>query len=676
MHTELTHLLRLKETDLRLDTIGQAATAIDKGIHIGGAYSALIPLTALFYGGFFSPNIEDPTDPMADLFILSKGHAVAAMASIYADLGYFDKSWLAGSRSFHSLLNGHPGPILPGVPVSTGPLGHGISCACGFANLRRQQGVGDVFCMTGDGELQEGSNWEGLLYAAHLRLDNLCVMVDRNHGQSDCLNQLVVDLPHLREKFESFGWAVLEVDGTSMESVCGALATFRTGTRNGKPTAIICHTKKGFGGYIGEAEKHKATLSDAALQTETELLSLQRAQREQVLLTLPYVNYAADAQRLGYHLIWDKNYCVRAITRKAPTVKTRQAAPRNKAINYDAASLPKIESDKNYGADQVIAKTMACFARDPRVYSVDSDLANTSGLWTGVAQVDKTRALNVGIAEAAMSCVAEAYAAEGCHVWNSTFAVFFDLRALRRIAVSYQERQEAIARGDWLSPGHNLDITFLATAPNLETQTNGATHMGNDDALLVADIPNMTVIDVCCPRQLVAVMRWIAQGNRGLVYLRVPRMPFQALYPANYAYTHQKLSWIQGSQQDPVVILTQARGVQEALAAAQLLAAKGISAAVVDMPSVDVQGLCDLAQNAQLLVIYEQNNGYLLRAFQRETLAARVSVNPQRVLALNCLNASGHTRFIHSGIYPELLEGLGLSAAQLAAQVEAQLVEA
>ena len=126
-------LLEVKETSLRAGMLEQAYSAADKGMHIGGAFSALIPLTALYYGGYIDTDVENPTDTGNDIFILSKGHAVAALAQIYADMGYFDESVLYGSRSLNSILNGHPGPLLPGVHVSTGPLGEGICVAEGFA---------------------------------------------------------------------------------------------------------------------------------------------------------------------------------------------------------------------------------------------------------------------------------------------------------------------------------------------------------------------------------------------------------------------------------------------------------------------------------------------------------------------------------------------------------------
>ena len=112
-------LLAIKDSDIRILTLEQSRDAVDLGLHAGGAFSATIPLVALFYGGFLKLDIVDPTSRGQDIFTLSKGHAVAAMASIYAELGYFDRKLLHGSRSHHSLLNGHPGPVLPGVHIAT-----------------------------------------------------------------------------------------------------------------------------------------------------------------------------------------------------------------------------------------------------------------------------------------------------------------------------------------------------------------------------------------------------------------------------------------------------------------------------------------------------------------------------------------------------------------------------
>ena len=194
--------------------------------------------------------------------------------------------------------------------------------------------------------------------------------------------------------------------------------------------------------------------------------------------------------------------------------------------------LPKIDRGKQYSAAEIVTAAMKVFARDPAVVSVDADLASTSGLEAGVAAVDQRRALNVGVAEANMLCIGEGYAIQGFNAWVSTFCPFFDWKVMRRVAVGHQERLEAIAAADgWLSEGHGLDLTMLATAANFETRTNGATHMGNDDNTIFDGLAHLKIVDASCPQQLLAIMRWIMEGNRGLVYLRVMRTPSPVLYP-------------------------------------------------------------------------------------------------------------------------------------------------
>jgi transketolase N-terminal domain/subunit len=186
----IVHLLQVKDSDIRLMNLYQCRHAIDNSIHIGGASSATIPMVSLFYGGIINVNVEEPAAPGQDMFVLSKGHAVATLASIYADLGYFDRSVLKNSRSVSSILNGHPGPLLPGVHVATGPMGQGIGVAQGFAIAGQRAPQFDVYAVAGDGELQEGPVWESIMFAGYKRLENLCVLVDNNGGQLDIVTTL------------------------------------------------------------------------------------------------------------------------------------------------------------------------------------------------------------------------------------------------------------------------------------------------------------------------------------------------------------------------------------------------------------------------------------------------------------------------------------------------------
>lgn len=152
----LIRLLGIKDSDIRILTLEQGYAAVDHGIHIGGAFSAVVPMVSLYYGGVMRINVEQPTRVGQDLFILSEGHAVASMASIYANLGYFSRGVLLNSRSVESILNGHPGPILPGVVISTGPEGHGMPVAQGLTIAGKRGPRFDVYALAGDGDQKAG----------------------------------------------------------------------------------------------------------------------------------------------------------------------------------------------------------------------------------------------------------------------------------------------------------------------------------------------------------------------------------------------------------------------------------------------------------------------------------------------------------------------------------------
>ena len=351
--------------------------------------------------------------------------------------------------------------------------------------------------------------------------------------------------------------------------------------------------------------------------------------------------------------------------------------PRDARIHYDAALLPKLDKTKQYSAAEIVTSAMKVFARDPRVVSIDSDLASTSGLEAGVAAVDQKRALNVGVAEANMMGIGEGFAALGFNTWVSTFCPFFDWKVLRRIAVGYQERLEAIeAKDGWLSEGHGLDLTFLATAANFETRTNGATHMGNDDITIFDGMGHLKIIDVSCPQQLLGVMKWIMEGNRGLAYVRVNRVAYGVLYDRDFAFEFGRGYTLRESAGDKAVIVSSGRGVYEALAAEEECARNGLSVGVVDMPSIDEELLLRLMDSGKTLFLAEQNNGYIWQN-SLKVLYRRRKVNPplHKIIAINTLTSAGKPRFIHSGTYEELVQAFGLAASQLAETIQASKID-
>jgi transketolase N-terminal domain/subunit/transketolase C-terminal domain/subunit len=688
VRTGLLKLLAVKDSDIRLLILEQCRDAVDKSLHAGGALSATIPLVTLYYGGFLRLDIGDPTRRGQDMFVLSKGHAVAALAAISVELGYFDRAHLSNSRSYRSILNGHPGPILPGVAIATGPMGQGLGVAQGFAIAGRTSPRYDVYTLTGDGELQEGPIWEAVMYAGQAHLDNLCVLVDRNHGQLDVHTRTVFPMPDLAPVFRSFGWEASVVDATGYDGVFAALEQFRHRPRNGRPTAIICESTKGYGGFSEFLNRHKVTVPDALIAQELHLQAQDRQARvEDVVRHLESLDGTPEGEEVR-DLLLDAARGMHLEVRRSTTgaltfstvvgpIITRRAPTREKRVQYNPADLPVLDSQRQYSAADIVTAAMKVFARDRKVVSIDADLASTSGLEGGVAAVDQRRALNVGVAEANMMLIGEAFAALGHNTWVSTFCPFFDWKVLRRIAVGHQERLEAIASSDgWLSDGHGLDLTFLATAANFETRTNGATHMGNDDSNTFQAVAHLQIIDVSCPQQMLAIMRWIMAGNRGLVYVRVMRTPSAVIYGPDYTFEFGRGSVLRESADDVAVIVSSGRQVHESLAAAERCRARDVGVGVVDMPSVDDALMLRLLRSGRLIVFAEQNDGYLLDQFLKVVYRRHASAEPvswNRVMAVNTLGRDGRPWFIHSATYDELVEAYGLTPQALADTICARL---
>ena len=218
--------------------------------HIGSDFSCLDILTVLYFC-VIKVNPKDPTWPERDRFILSKGHAAGALYVTLAEKGFFPKTWLNSYQQFDSRLQGHPDrQKLPGVEHNTGSLGHGLSVAAGIAaglqfSNRGRSRVPRVFALLGDGELQEGSNWEAAMLAAQLQLDNLVAIIDRNGLQQGDSTENTVALGDLSAKWDSFGWRVAQCDGHDMKQLLTVLNTESESLK--RPTVVIAKTVKGRG---------------------------------------------------------------------------------------------------------------------------------------------------------------------------------------------------------------------------------------------------------------------------------------------------------------------------------------------------------------------------------------------------------------------------------------------
>lgn len=230
--------------EVRKNILYQVYTA--KSGHPGGSLSCADILTVLYFNQM---NIDEknPNAPLRDRFVLSKGHCSPALYAVLAKRGYFDEKELGMFRNANGKLQGHPDMNkVPGVDMTTGSLGQGLSAANGMAiNSKMNHDGYRVYCLVGDGEIEEGQIWEAAMTSYKYKLDNLCVIVDNNNLQIDGKIQDVKGLDNIEGKFKAFGFNTIVIDGNNMEQIIDAFETAKL--TKGKPTAIIAKTVKGKG---------------------------------------------------------------------------------------------------------------------------------------------------------------------------------------------------------------------------------------------------------------------------------------------------------------------------------------------------------------------------------------------------------------------------------------------
>ncbi|HBB03126.1 MAG: transketolase, transketolase [Candidatus Peregrinibacteria bacterium GW2011_GWF2_38_29] len=258
--------IKRKAHEFRIDILNMIHKA-NSG-HTGGSLSAIDIITTLYFGEskgkkFLNTDPKNPDWTDQDYFILSKGHSCPALYVILADLGFFPKEELNHFRQMGALLQGHPVRKTPGVTMTTGTLGSGISAAVGLAMcLKMEKKPNKVYVMVGDGEFQEGIVWEALMAAGHHKLDNLVVILDNNGVQMDGYVRSVMSIDPVVDKFDAFGFLTLQVmDGHNISDLLKAFSKAVDNPR--KPVAIVANTIKGKGVSFaeGKASYHGVALS-------------------------------------------------------------------------------------------------------------------------------------------------------------------------------------------------------------------------------------------------------------------------------------------------------------------------------------------------------------------------------------------------------------------------------
>ncbi len=586
--------------------------------HTGGDFSAADILTTL-YLAVLRVDPDRPTWPDRDRFILSKGHAAGMLYNVLAEVGFFPVEELTTFAQPGSRLNGHPSNVkLPGVETSTGPLGHGLPVAVGAAlGARMDAATWRTFVLTGDGELQEGSNWEAAMAAAHFRLDNLVWIVDRNGLQQGAATEQTMRLEPLADKLRAFGWAVREVDGHDHAAL---LAVFRSlPFEPGKPSAIIAHTRKGKGvSFIeGRAEwhHHHRVLSDAELAA--------------ALAELGGGEWGLGSGDYG-----------------GPRVQLPAGAAGDCRDAFAAASHGGLRVQLPAGAagdcrDAFAAALEALAREDRRVVAVCNDSVSSSKL-TGFAREFPDRLVNVGIAEQNMIGVAAGLANAGKLPFVCGASCFLTGRALEQI------------KADLAYSAANVKLCGMSSG--VAYGELGATHHSIEDLAWTRAIADMTVI---VPADLNETAQAVlaAAAVKGPVFLRLSRMPVPAVHGPDYRFAIGRAAQLRAG--NDVTLIAAGTMVCRALEAADLLAREGVSPRVLNMATIrpiDREAICAAARETAGIVTVEEHTIFGGLGSAVAEVVVTTHPVPMRILGFPGVFAptgSATWLFAHFGLTPQ-----------------------
>ena len=559
---------RLNElaNDLRIDIIrmvGEAGSG-----HPGGSLSCADIMTALYFGGILEHNPEDPRGPR-DRFILAKGHAAPALYAALAEAGYFPKEELLTLRKLGSRLQGHPDRMtVPGVEMSTGSLGQGLSIAAGLAaGLRLNGDDHSVFTLLGDGECQEGKVWEAAMFAAHNKLDNLVAIVDRNCLQIDGNTEDVCDPGDLAQKFAAFGWNVIDVDGHDMQAVIDVLGSAKA-DRGGKPHAVIAHTVKGKG--VSFMENNVSWHGKAP-------------KGDELTTALKDLGYDGPAS-CDLPVLDPSRFCRNSMQMVSDgQTEVKFATPEQAAV--------KKATRAGYG------ETLAKLADEGvPIVAVDADLSSsTTTKKFGDAKPENAgRLFNVGIAEQNMVDVAAGLSLAGNVAFTASFAVFGTGRA-------YDQIRNSVCYA-------NLDVKIAPTHAGISVGADGGSHQMIEDISLMRALPNMRVLVPADYAAAAAAVR-IAATTPGPVYVRMGREAVPCVYADDMQFEMGR-SYILREGSDATIVACGLE-VKESLEAADLLAAEGISVEVIDafcVKPLDVKTISESARKTGAVVTAEEHS--------------------------------------------------------------------
>jgi transketolase len=576
-------------------------------------------MAALFFAEMrFDPN--DPHNPDADRFILSKGHAAPILYAAWAEAGAFDRAELLKLREIGSDLEGHPTPRLPFVDVATGSLGQGICAAIGTAlNARRIKSSYRTYALLGDGESAEGSVWEAADVAGVERLDNLCGITDVNGLGQSRATMWQHDMEQFAQRWRAFGWHAIVIDGHDMAAILDALAEARATT--GRPTMILARTVKGKGvsfvegkeGWHGKAFKKGEEMDRAIAELETQFVPLPDGGSAS--------NLAAQIPK----------------PRTGPRAVEQPRTPAPPAYKIG----DQVATREAYGA--AITKLGEA---DPRVVALDADVKNS----TFSEKFEKAlpdRFYQNFIAEQVMVGSAMGLAARGAIPFPSTFACFLTRAAdfVRMAAIS------------------NVNIKLAGSHAGVSIGEDGPSQMALEDLAMFHAEPNYAVLypcDAVSTERLVALMAY----HPGPAYMRTSRPKTPVIYSNDETFAIGGLKVLRQSGNDVATVIGAGVTVFEALKAYDQLKASGTEIRVIDLYSlqpIDRDGLVAAAKatGGNLITVEDHYPaGGIGDAVAAAVADAGFSVHR---LAVREIPRSGKPE--------ELLERFGISAAHIVTAV-------
>lgn len=588
--------------------------------HIGSSFSSMDIMCWLLLNEIRPSDANDPQSPN-DIFFSSKGHDAPGLYSAWIGLGKLDFDLLHQLRRLDG-LPGHPDISTPNVVTNTGSLGMGVSKAKGmiFAN-RLHHRSGNVFVLTGDGELQEGQFWESLISAANHKLGELTVIVDHNKLQSDTLISKVSDLGNLEAKFAAFGWHVSRCDGNNFAALSHTLAVTKDVTD--KPKVIIADTVKG---------KGVSFMEHTSIDSDVELYKFHSGAP------------AEDAYvRASEELTYSANALLAATNAEALELESVIRPTAVQATNPQRL----IQAYSNALIEQA--------GQNLNIVALDADLILDTGL-IPYQQAFPERFLECGIAEQDMVSQAGGMALKGVLPIVHSFACFLSSRPNENI---YNNATEG------------TKIIYVGSLAGVVPAGPGHSHQAVRDISSLGGIPNLTLVEPSCEDEVGQLLDWAINANDKSTYIRLVSIPSLISYQMPTGYQVVKGVGAVISEGDDALIITSGPVLlEQAYKAVQALTASGINVGLVNLPwlnHVDTDWLNGLLRGYKHVFIYE--NHYEIGG-QGDRICSAIDPAVSGATTVHRLAIS---TLPECGTNPEILAAYKFQAADIADNIKSTL---